>query len=71
MLGKKIRLYRHKKEYSQAYVAYCLNISQKAYSKVENDLTKITVHRLREISEILEVPVEILISERLEKELIE
>ncbi|MDB5116915.1 MAG: helix-turn-helix protein [Mucilaginibacter sp.] len=55
MFGKKIRLCRIEKEYSQNYIAYCLNISQKAYSKIENNQTELTVRRLIEISKILEL----------------
>jgi transcriptional regulator with XRE-family HTH domain len=55
MFGKKIRLCRTEKEYSQNYIAYCLNISQKAYSKIENNQTELTVRRLIEISKILDM----------------
>jgi GAF domain-containing protein len=48
------RLYRN---YSQDYLAYKLQISQNAYSKVELGYTKVTVDRLIIIAAILEVPL--------------
>ena len=40
--------------YTQEYVAYKLNISQNAFSKIELGHTKITVERLLQITEILD-----------------
>lgn len=54
---KKIKEVRKKLGYSHDYMAYELDISQAAYSKVERNLTKLTVERLFELSKILEVPV--------------
>ncbi len=39
-----------------------LNISQNTYSKLENGGIKLTVDRLKQISEILETPIEELLS---------
>ena len=39
-------------------MAHQLNMSQPAYSKIENSETKLSVDRLFEISEILETPIE-------------
>jgi len=49
---RKIREYRN---YTQEYLAMKLNISQNAYSKIELGYTKITLERLYEIAQILEV----------------
>ncbi|MBC7912908.1 MAG: helix-turn-helix transcriptional regulator [Pyrinomonadaceae bacterium] len=63
MLGKKIRLLRLEREYSQSYMAYRLQISQKSFSKIENGKTALTVKRLYDISNILEVSIEQLVKE--------
>lgn len=56
-----IRNKREAKNYTQEYLAYKLEISQNAYSKIELGYTKITVERLFQIAEILEInPVELL-----------
>ncbi len=55
---KNIRFERLKKEYSQEVMASLLNISQNAYSKIENGKTTLTVKRLQEIALILEVPID-------------
>jgi transcriptional regulator with XRE-family HTH domain len=54
-IGEKIRLERLAKRYSQEYMAWSLDISQAAYSKVERDETEITMKRIYEIAEILEI----------------
>ncbi|GAB3923719.1 helix-turn-helix domain-containing protein [Mucilaginibacter myungsuensis] len=56
-----IRKVRESKDYTQDYLAVKLNISQNAYSKIELGYTKITVERLFQIAQILEVnPVDLL-----------
>ena len=57
MPGHIIKHYREVKNYSQKYVASKLGISQNAYSKIENNLTQLTVHHIKELSKILEVPI--------------
>lgn len=52
---KKIRL---EKNVSQDYLAKKLGVTQKAYSKIENNETKLSVEILQRLSEILEVPIE-------------
>jgi transcriptional regulator with XRE-family HTH domain len=52
-----IRKKREQKNYTQEYLAYKLNISQNAYSKIELGYTKITVERLFQIAEVLEISV--------------
>jgi transcriptional regulator with XRE-family HTH domain len=49
-----VRKKRESKNYTQEYLAYKLNISQNAYSKIELGYTKITVERLFQIAEVLE-----------------
>jgi transcriptional regulator with XRE-family HTH domain len=49
---RKIREYRN---YTQEYLAMKLSISQNAYSKIELGYTKITLERLFQIAQILEV----------------
>ncbi|MDT3403561.1 helix-turn-helix domain-containing protein [Mucilaginibacter terrae] len=51
---RKIREYRN---YTQEYLAVKLDISQNAYSKIELGYTKITLERLFQIAQILEVDV--------------
>lgn len=45
------------RNYSQEYVAGKMGISQNAYSKIENNITQLTVSHVRQISAILEVPI--------------
>jgi len=52
-----IRETRLKKNFSQDYLAKKLGISQKAYSKIENNETRLNVETLMNISAILEVPI--------------
>ena len=51
----KLGLLRRKKEYSQEYLAFMLNISQNAYSRLENGKTPLTVNRLFEICALLQI----------------
>jgi transcriptional regulator with XRE-family HTH domain len=60
-VGEKIRIQRVIKNYTQEYMAFMLDISQAAYSNIERDTTEITLVRLYEIAEILEVSPLILI----------
>lgn len=52
---KKVRL---EKSISQDFLAKKLGITQKAYSKIENNETKLNVDVLQRVSEIMEVPIE-------------
>lgn len=54
-IGEKIRIQRLIKNYSQQYMAFMLDISQAAYSNLERDETELTVRRIYEIAEILEI----------------
>ncbi|GAB3915461.1 helix-turn-helix domain-containing protein [Mucilaginibacter boryungensis] len=56
-----IRRIRESKKYTQDYMAVKLAISQNAYSKIELGYTKITVERLFQIAQILDVdPVDLI-----------
>ena len=62
----KIRTMRRNREYSQEYMALLLNISQNAYSRLENGKTPITIDRLYQICTILQItPVNLLETEEL------
>jgi transcriptional regulator with XRE-family HTH domain len=56
---KKIREFRN---FTQQYMADQLDISQNAYSKIENGTTKITIDRLEKIANLLNVPLETILS---------
>ncbi len=53
----KMRLRRETLNYTQAYVAGKLGISQNAYSKIESGQTNFTVRRLYEVANILDANV--------------
>jgi transcriptional regulator with XRE-family HTH domain len=57
MIRYRLRQLRLQKEFSQEYIAGKLNISQKAYSKIELSRTELTVSRLHEISIILDFSI--------------
>lgn len=60
-LGEKIRKIRDLKGFSQQYMALQLNISQRAYSKLEREEIKLDWDRIHQISEILEIePVDLI-----------
>ncbi len=52
-----MRTRRETMNYTQAYVAGKLGISQNAYSKIESGQTNFTVRRLYEIVHILEASI--------------
>jgi transcriptional regulator with XRE-family HTH domain len=54
-VGENIRIQRTIKGYSQEYMAFELDISQAAYSKMERDETELSIRRVFAIAEILEV----------------
>jgi len=56
-VADRIRDNRLKKNISQDYIAKKLGISQKAYSKIENNETRLNVESLATIAEIMEIPV--------------
>lgn len=54
-VATKIRHIRRNREYSQEYMALLLDISQNAYSRLENGKTPITLDRLYQICIILQI----------------
>jgi transcriptional regulator with XRE-family HTH domain len=62
-LANKIKLIRETSHLSQEYVASRLNISQQAYSKLEKQPEGITIKRLKDLCEVLGVPLNTLIGE--------
>lgn len=58
-----MRKLRKNLEYSQEYMASELDISQQAYSAIENDPERASLDRLKQISKILMVKVTTLIGE--------
>ena len=56
-LGKKIRLLRHQKAWSQEDVAKRLDISIPAFSKIETGITDINLSRLEQIATLFEMTV--------------
>ncbi len=64
-IAANIRHKREQKNYTQEYLAFKLNISQNAYSKIELGYTKITVERLFQIAGILELDIiELIVPDR-------
>lgn len=57
MPGHVIRNFRELKNYSQKYVSAKMGISQNAYSKIENNITQLTIHHVKQLSGILDVPI--------------
>jgi transcriptional regulator with XRE-family HTH domain len=55
--GTIIKKNREAKNFTQDYVARQMNMSQNAYSKIENGNTQLTVHHLKELSRIFEVSI--------------
>lgn len=55
VIGQKIRKIRELKGFSQEYVANKLDLTQKAYSNIENGKTKLDFDRLEVIANIFEV----------------
>ena len=66
-LGKKIRLLRHQKGWSQEDVAKRLDISIPAFSKIETGITDINLSRLEQIANIYELDVVQLLSSDMEE----
>ncbi|MGA0556894.1 helix-turn-helix domain-containing protein [Larkinella sp. VNQ87] len=60
-IGEKIRHFRVIKKYSQENMAYELNISITAYGNIERGKSDISYSRLKQISDVLEMPVYIIV----------
>ena len=61
-LGRKIRLLRHQRGWSQEDVAKRLDISIPAFSKIETGITDVNLSRLEQISKLFELSVVQLLS---------
>jgi transcriptional regulator with XRE-family HTH domain len=66
MPGTVIKKYREMRNYSQKYVASWMGISQNAYSKIENNITQLTVHHVKQLSQILDLPITDLLKDEFE-----
>ena len=53
--GEKIRALRKKRKLTQTDMSSALNISQRAYSKIENDEVQLKIDRLEEIAKLLNI----------------
>jgi len=62
-VGRKIRMVRESRQLSQEYVAGRMKISQQAYSRLEQDGEKVSLKRLKQLAETLEVPLQSLIGD--------
>ena len=56
-VGKKIKLLRHQRSWSQEDVAKRLHISIPAFSKIETGITDVNLSRLEQISTLFEMSV--------------
>lgn len=60
-ISERIKSLRVSKNYSQEYMATQLNISQRAYSKLENSEIKMDMDKLNKIAEVFEMdPAELI-----------
>jgi transcriptional regulator with XRE-family HTH domain len=64
MTGQKLRVLREFRNYSQEYIAAKLGITQNAYSRIENNQTKMTAERLGRLAVILNIPPMELLSDK-------
>ncbi|MEI6310919.1 MAG: helix-turn-helix transcriptional regulator [Bacteroidota bacterium] len=62
-IGQKVRRIREEKQWTQEFIANKLEISQNTYSKIESGSIKLTIDRISELSKILEVPIEDMLSD--------
>lgn len=61
-LGRRIRLLRHQRGWSQEDVAKRLNISIPAFSKIETGITDVNLSRLNQIANLFELSLVQLLS---------
>lgn len=59
-IAQRIEKIRKLKGFSQQYIAHKLHISQNSYSKIERGETKVTMTKLLEICEALEIDINLL-----------
>jgi len=65
-IGKKIKTLRQQRGWSQSHIAELLNISVPAFSKIESDITDLSVSRLRQIADVFNIPAVDLIADQTE-----
>lgn len=53
----KIKHLRELRNFTQEFIAHSLGLSQRAYSSIENGKTQLTIERLKEITQILNVSI--------------
>jgi transcriptional regulator with XRE-family HTH domain len=61
-IGTRIKRFREMKNLTQEHIAEKLGISQNSYSRIENEIVKISTDRLKEIAGLLDVPAEYLLN---------
>lgn len=54
-IGEKLRKFRKQRKFTQEDMAGALSITQRAYSKIENDEVKVKLDRLGQIASILNI----------------
>ena len=64
IIGNKIRLLREEKGLSQENLAFCLEITQSNYARLEKDDNRISVPRLLIIAKTLETTVSEIVGEK-------
>lgn len=54
-IGNNIKKFRELRNYTQEYVAEQIGMSPSGYGKIERDATDVSINRLKQIAEVLEV----------------
>lgn len=54
-MGQKVRMVRELKGFSQEYMAHALGMSQRGYSKLERDETRLDWERITQIAKLFEM----------------
>jgi transcriptional regulator with XRE-family HTH domain len=63
-VGSNIRRFRELRGYSQDFMADKLGITQSSYGKIEREAVKLTIERLQNIADVLEVDLANLINSK-------
>ncbi|MBL7803424.1 MAG: helix-turn-helix transcriptional regulator [Saprospiraceae bacterium] len=61
-IHEKIRSIRMLRQFTQEYMADQLGISTKSYGKIENGITRLTMHRLGQIAAVLQLEPEAILA---------
>ncbi len=70
-IGRRIKRLRQQKGWSQVEAAQLLHISVPAYSKIETDITDVSVSRLSQIADLFEVHISQMFLDETEKNVTE